>query len=159
MRAAARVAQMGGSIVPHDPFFQPRISQIFTNGKRLRRTFCRLVLFVFIRSFVVQGHPSRMGGRRGLVIDEVAARGVVARRFSLGSSRRLTLQEVACGSAGCENGRIHRPRMTQTSAAMRGLVIDMDGHSQRHNDTERTSSCLDPFFSREAVRRGQAWAS
>ena len=29
--------------------FQPRIDRIFTNGKRLRRRFCLLVLFVFIR--------------------------------------------------------------------------------------------------------------
>jgi hypothetical protein len=57
----------------------------------------------------------RAGGRRGLVTDEVAARGVmgtrgvVAKPFSLGSGRRLTLQGVECGRAVRENGRVHRP--------------------------------------------------
>ena len=109
LRAAKGIVQMGGSIIPHDPFFN-RISQIFTNGKRLRQRFCLLVWPVFIRSFVVQGYPSRMGGRRGLVTDEVAARGVrgtrgvVANRFSLGSGqpkpRAGRRKHIADGSKG-----------------------------------------------------------
>ena len=66
-----------------------------------------------------EGPSSRMAqtsaAKRREGVDEVAARGVlgtrgvVAKRFSLGSGRRLTLQGVACGRAVRENGRVHRP--------------------------------------------------
>jgi hypothetical protein len=52
-----------------------------------------------------------MGGRRGLVIEELGTRGVVAERFSLGSSRRLTLQGFVRRRSGREIREGHRPRM------------------------------------------------
>jgi hypothetical protein len=60
---------------------------------------------------VVQGHPGSRGAARRSTIEEVPARGVMGTRrrggepFSLGSSRRLTLQGFARGSALRYSGR------------------------------------------------------
>jgi hypothetical protein len=61
--------------------------------------------------FVVQGHPGSRGAARRSTIEEVPACGVMGTRrrggepFSLGSSRRLTLQGFARGSALRYSGR------------------------------------------------------
>ena len=71
-RAAAWFVKFGRGIVLACPIFNHEWLKFSRIGSGFAEKSACWFYSCSLGVFVVQGHPSRMGGRRGLVIDEVA---------------------------------------------------------------------------------------